>query len=65
MDFNKGDTIVKEGDFGDAFYIIEEGEAVCTKTIDGASKVVSDPLGPGKYFGTFRSPSLSIYARST
>ena len=51
MDFNKGDTIVKEGDFGDAFYIIEEGEAVCTKTIDGASKVVSDPLGPGKYFG--------------
>ena len=26
VDFNQGDVIMKEGDEGDAFYLVEEGE---------------------------------------
>jgi len=29
--FNSGDVIIKEGEPGDDFYIIESGDVVCTK----------------------------------
>ncbi len=32
--FNKNDYVIREGEMGDVFYIIEEGEAVATKTIE-------------------------------
>lgn len=32
--YNKGDYIIKEQDYGDIFYIIVEGEAVATKTLE-------------------------------
>jgi cAMP-dependent protein kinase regulator len=31
--FQKGETIVREGDVGDTFFILEEGEAVATKVL--------------------------------
>jgi cAMP-dependent protein kinase regulator len=32
--FKEGDAIIKEGEFGDIFYVIEEGEAIATKTLE-------------------------------
>ena len=31
--FNKGDYVVREGDKGDVFYFVVEGEAIATKTL--------------------------------
>lgn len=45
-EYEKGDVIVKQGEKGDQFFVIEEGEAVVTK--DGA---VVNSLKPGSYFG--------------
>lgn len=44
--FEVGDTIVTQGDAGDSFYIIEEGEAIADKN---GSEVMS--YGVGDYFG--------------
>lgn len=30
MSFKPGDTIIRKGDVGDAFYIIKSGKVVCT-----------------------------------
>ncbi len=30
--FNEGDYVIREGEMGDIFYIIEEGNAIATKT---------------------------------
>lgn len=32
--YNKGDYIIKENEMGDVFYIIEEGSALATKTLE-------------------------------
>jgi len=32
--FNNGDYVIKEGEMGDVFYIIEEGNAIATKTLE-------------------------------
>lgn len=32
--YNKGDYVIKESEMGDVFYIIEEGEAIATKTLE-------------------------------
>ena len=50
-DFDAGDIVMKEGDAGDAFYIVDEGSVICTKVIDGVETRVSDSLGHGKFFG--------------
>ena len=50
-DFNQNEVIMTEGEAGDAFYIVEEGEVVCTKIINGKKTDVSDKLGPGSFFG--------------
>jgi pyruvate,water dikinase len=44
--FSKGDTVIKEGSGGAAFYVLESGEA--TVTIGGEPRAT---LGPGDYFG--------------
>ena len=50
--FNAGDFIIKEGEEGNNFYIIEEGEAVATKTIHkGQSPEEVKRYVPGGYFG--------------
>ena len=50
--FNKGDYVIREGEFGDVFYIIEEGEAVATKlTEPGKPATVVKSYGKGEYFG--------------
>ncbi len=32
--YNKGETVIREGDTGDVFYFIEKGEAIATKTVE-------------------------------
>jgi pyruvate,water dikinase len=44
--FDKGETVIKEGSGGAAFYVIESGEV--TVTIGGDPRAT---LGPGEYFG--------------
>lgn len=48
--FKKGDFIINEGDMGDKFYMIVDGQAVAMKNIDGAPKQVYE-YKPGDYFG--------------
>jgi CRP/FNR family transcriptional regulator, cyclic AMP receptor protein len=45
-DFSQGETIIREGTGGAAFYVIESGEV--TVTIGGDFRAT---LGPGDYFG--------------
>ncbi len=50
--YKKGEYIIKEGESGDVFYILEEGEAIATKTLE-AGKAAQEikRYGPGEYFG--------------
>ena len=50
MDYQSGDTIIKEGEVGHDFYIVETGVANCYKTVDGAEKHVFT-VNAGDYFG--------------
>ncbi|MCQ2819885.1 MAG: cyclic nucleotide-binding domain-containing protein [archaeon] len=50
--FQKGDYIIKEGEMGDVFFILEEGEAIATKTLEpGKPSVEIKRYKPGEYFG--------------
>mmetsp|Transcript_2681 Transcript_2681/g.5143 ORF Transcript_2681/g.5143 Transcript_2681/m.5143 type:complete len:197 (+) Transcript_2681:112-702(+) len=49
--FAADEEIIVEGDEGYEFYIVESGEVMCLKDIEGKQTSVSDPLGPGDYFG--------------
>jgi cAMP-dependent protein kinase regulator len=49
--FNDGDTVFRQGDDGDYFYIIKDGVAVCSqRDATGQSKIVAT-LRSGDYFG--------------
>jgi len=48
--FNKGDTIMNEGDPGDKFYIVEEGTLYANKKLAGGDKRVMN-YKSGDYFG--------------
>eukprot|EP00698_Gefionella_okellyi_P008508 TRINITY_DN210_c0_g1_i2.p1 TRINITY_DN210_c0_g1~~TRINITY_DN210_c0_g1_i2.p1 ORF type:complete len:3780 (+),score=1127.00 TRINITY_DN210_c0_g1_i2:350-11689(+) len=48
-EFQPGDVIVRQGDRGDAFYVIESGEAKVVK--DGATPRTVNNLSEGQYFG--------------
>ena len=50
--YESDDLIIREGDEGHDFFLVEEGEVICTKmSEEGKELEVSDPLGPGTYFG--------------
>ena len=51
IDFNAGDIIVREGEDGDDFFIIEEGTVECLKIVRGVQKRVCPPLGLSSFFG--------------
>lgn len=48
--FNNGDTIIREGEQGDCFYIIVKGGAQASKLINGRDTVVKT-YEPGGFFG--------------
>ena len=45
-----GETIIKQGDEGNEFFILEEGKAFATKDVDGKEERVLN-YAPGDYFG--------------
>jgi len=49
--FQENDVIVKKGDTGDAFYIIESGSVKITDISVGSTAYEDQVLGPGEYFG--------------
>lgn len=50
--YKKGDLVIQEGQIGDKFYIISEGEAIATKIIE-VGKPAQEVMKykKGKYFG--------------
>ena len=52
MKFIHGDYVIREGEHGDSFYIILEGSAIATKSLQqfGPPQTVKS-YGPGDYFG--------------
>eukprot|EP00475_Leptophrys_vorax_P027838 TRINITY_DN3978_c0_g1_i1.p1 TRINITY_DN3978_c0_g1~~TRINITY_DN3978_c0_g1_i1.p1 ORF type:complete len:694 (+),score=213.77 TRINITY_DN3978_c0_g1_i1:59-2140(+) len=50
--FHDGDAVISQGEAGDAFYIIEEGTAVVTKSFEeGREPIEVLRYQPGDYFG--------------
>ena len=50
--FGPGDYVLREGEAGDKFYFLEEGEAIATKALEtGSDPVEVDRYTAGKYFG--------------
>ncbi len=49
--YSKGDFIIKQGESGNIFYFIEDGNAVATKSIGGAPPKEVMNYQPGQYFG--------------
>lgn len=49
--FNKGDFLVKKGEKGDFFYVIQEGSLKVTDIQVGDSKFEDINIGPGDYVG--------------
>lgn len=61
MTFADGDLVIRQGDFGDAFYIVESGDAVVTQTDDNGVEHVMNPLKKGDYFGGFFNLIQSLH----
>jgi ABC-type lipoprotein export system ATPase subunit len=51
MVFAPGETIMKEGELGDRFYVVTKGRAEVALKRPGGSDVVVMRPGPGEYFG--------------
>ena len=50
--FKKDEYIIKEGEMGDVFYILEEGKCMATKTLEpGKPEVKINEFKEGDYFG--------------
>ncbi|GJJ73626.1 cAMP-dependent protein kinase regulator [Entomortierella parvispora] len=49
--FEDGQNVVRQGDQGDNFFIIETGEATVTKCSEEGEEFPMPGLGPGQYFG--------------
>jgi CRP-like cAMP-binding protein len=49
--FRAGEYVVKKGDEGDAFYVIQEGKIMVRDIEVGGQKYEDNELGPGDYFG--------------
>ncbi|HZD57399.1 MAG TPA: cyclic nucleotide-binding domain-containing protein [Anaerolineales bacterium] len=48
--YQAGEVVFCEGDWGDKFYIVEKGEVVITRQVNGTAVELSRQ-GPGEYFG--------------
>jgi len=48
--YEDGDTVVRQGETGELFYVIEVGSVDLVKH-DGRREIQLPSLGPGKYFG--------------
>lgn len=51
VSFEPGDFLVKKGDAGDAFFLVQEGQVRVTDISVGNSKFEDTTLGEGDYFG--------------
>ncbi|OMJ92540.1 hypothetical protein SteCoe_4672 [Stentor coeruleus] len=52
ISFAPGEYVIRQGDWGDVFYIVEEGTAVAKKIFfTGGPEVEVKQYGPGDYFG--------------
>lgn len=50
--FNMNDYVIREGEWGNVFYMVEEGSAVALKTLTpGCPPEEVKAYGPGEYFG--------------
>lgn len=49
--YSKGETILKEGEAGDSFYLVLEGKVRISKFISGAGEEALAILEKGNYFG--------------
>ena len=50
--YNPNDYVIREGELGDVFYIVVEGEAIATKTLEpGKAPVEVKKYSKGSYFG--------------
>jgi cAMP-dependent protein kinase regulator len=49
--FEAGEYIVRKGEEGDTFYVIQEGKVRVTDITMGSTKYEDQVLGPGEYFG--------------
>src|SRR5689334_16680741 len=49
--FHPGQHVVKEGEDGAAFYVVQQGEVEIWLNDTEGQKVILDVLGPGKFFG--------------
>lgn len=55
-----GEAVVREGDVGDAFFFVEEGEATVTKAREAGGQIKVGHLKKGDYFGGGCSSSPSL-----
>ncbi|KAF9263542.1 camp-binding domain-like protein [Marasmius fiardii PR-910] len=46
-----GEAVVKQGEMGDNFFFVEEGEAICTKKDGQGQEITVGTLKKGDYFG--------------
>ncbi len=51
LSFSEGDTLVRQGEIGDALYVITSGRAQVSQKLDDGQEIVLDVLGPGQYLG--------------
>lgn len=52
VDYNDGEFVIRQGEWGDVFYLIEEGEAIATKTlVPGTAPEKVFEYKVGGYFG--------------
>jgi cAMP-dependent protein kinase regulator len=49
--YKQGESVLKEGEYGDVFYIIEEGNAIATKSFNNKKPVNVKEYKKGDYFG--------------
>jgi protein kinase A len=55
--FRKDEVLVKKGEHGDAFYVLQEGRVMCKDISVGDALYENISLGPGEYFGVSQSAS--------
>ncbi|AAW41057.1 hypothetical protein CNBA5350 [Cryptococcus deneoformans B-3501A] len=49
--YNEGEDVIRQGDAGDEFFLIESGNAMAIKTDEDGNQSVVKHLGQGEYFG--------------